>query len=303
MYSYTAYGLDIHSAFSLPELIASAKDTADVFIKTEKFNWSPPAINNEGTYFHVTSKEAYLFWDNVGTFIVRDGKEIIINPRPDVEQSIIRLPLFGTVMAVLLHQRGFLVLHASAVSLGDSAIAFIGDKGQGKSTMAATLYGLGHNLIADDVVAVDFDSTGSPRVVSSFPLMKLWPEAAIATLGDDPQTLAKIHPQVEKRSRSISERFVKASLPLERVYTLTHGGVSVIKSLPPQEAIKELIRNSYMARFGKQFLQGHEAAWHFHKCIKLANNIPVLNLERPRNLDLLPDVARLVEEDLVCKIN
>lgn len=297
MHTYTAYGLGIHSTFPVPELQTLNEVEADVVIQIGKLDWSPPKTTYSGSYFHMTAEQAYLFWDQVGTFLVRDGKEIIIDPLPGVEEGMIRLPLLGAVLAVLLHQRGFLVLHASAVAINGGVVAFLGEKGQGKSTMAASLYARGHNMMADDVVALDFSGTQSPIVLPGFPQFKLWPEAAASSLGDDPETLPQLHPQVEKRARRVVD-ISQQSLPLRRVYVLSEGPEPQIKPLQPQIAIVQLIANSYMARFGKQLLQGVGAYSHFHQCMSLAKNLPVCYLERPRSLSLLSDIAQLVEEDL-----
>ena len=155
MYFYNAYGLSINSALPLPELLADAKIERSVSVKHEKVDlYLPETISSEG-YFTSTEREAYFFWDQLGKFLVRDGKEIIVDPLPNVEERAIRLPLLGTVLAVLLHQRGYFVLHASAIAVDGGVVAFLGNKGQGKSTMAATLYSRGHELVADDVVAID----------------------------------------------------------------------------------------------------------------------------------------------------
>ena len=56
--------------------------------------------------------------------------------------------LLGPVLGLLLRLRGVPCLHASAVAFGDSAVAFAGSEGAGKSTTAAALASRGH--------AVDF---------------------------------------------------------------------------------------------------------------------------------------------------
>lgn len=296
MHTYTAYGLGIHSGLPLLELQTLAEVIPDVVIQIANIHWSPPE-HSCTDYFHVTVEEAYLFWEQVGTFLVRNGKEIIIDPLPGVEERVVRLPLLGAVLAVLLHQRGFLVLHASSVAVNSSAVAFIGEKGWGKSTMAATLHARGHNLMADDVVAVDVNNTKSPMVLPGFPQMKLWPEA-VASLGDDPETLPQVHPQAEKRACRVTKNFLQEARPLRRIYVLGAGIEPRIKAIQPQEAIPHLISNSYMARFGKQLLQGMEAATHLHQCTRLIKNVPIYRLERPRSLSLLSAIAQLVEEDL-----
>lgn len=298
MHKYTAYSLGICSALPLPEL-QPADLEVDVVIQIGKLDASP--LNTDtASDFQITFQEAYLFWKEVGTFLVRDGKEIIVDPLPGVEEQIVRLPLLGAVLAVLLHQRGFLVLHASAVAINGGVVAFIGEKGWGKSTMAATLYARGHELMADDVVALDFGST-NPRVFPGFPQLKLWPEAA-STLGDDPRTLPQIHSRVEKRARRATDRFAQEALPLRRIYVLAGGPNPAIKVLQPQDAILQLISNSYMARFGKQLLQGVGACLHLRQCTSLIKDVPIYRLERPHSLPLLPTIAQIVEEDLASNI-
>src|SRR3989454_2089338 len=54
-------------------------------------------------------------------FRSREGREIVVEPAPGVDAGTLRLFLLGPVRAVLLHQRGFLVLHASAVVLDGGA--------------------------------------------------------------------------------------------------------------------------------------------------------------------------------------
>ncbi len=47
------------------------------------------------------------------------------------------------------------VFHACALSRGDQSILFLGDSGNGKSTISAILMGCGFDLLADDFVPVD----------------------------------------------------------------------------------------------------------------------------------------------------
>ena len=82
MYFYTTYGLAVCSAFPLPELIASVKVKAAVRIRLSQFAGSLPETNAEGMYAQISVNEAYLFWDQIGMFSVRGGKEISIEPLP-----------------------------------------------------------------------------------------------------------------------------------------------------------------------------------------------------------------------------
>lgn len=294
MYTYVAYGLGIHSALPLPELVASAAVGADVVIQIGKLDGPLPEPPHTGSDFHVTSEGAYFFWEQVGAFLVRDGKEITVEPFPGVEERLIRLPLLGMVLAALLHQRGLLVLHASTVAINGSAVAFLGKKGWGKSTIAAALHAHGHRVVVDDMLAIDVAATESPMVHPGFPQLKLWPDV-VASLGDDPETLDRLHSQVEKRARSVTAGFSQTPLPLKRIYVLDAGPAREIETLRAHEAFIELVRHSY---FAGSFQAVDAVSSHFRKCVSLTRRVPMGRLKRQGSLSTLPALARLVEEHL-----
>lgn len=298
MYSYNAYGLGIQSALLLPELVTRADTQVDVVIQLGKVDWPLAESTRTEFCFHITTTEAYFYWNQIGTFLVQDGKKIIVDPLPSVEDRLIRLPLLGTVLAVLLHQRGYLVLHASAVAINDGVVAFLGNKGQGKSTMAATLYARGHSFVSDDVVAIDISGTREPIVFPGFPQFKLWSEAVTPSLGDDPETLPQLASNYKKLARRAFDGFLYTSLPLKQICMLSEGSVPALKPLQPQEAIIQLIANSYVARFGNQLLKGVGASTHLRQCTSIIKSVPIYCLERPLSLPVLQQVAQVVEDRL-----
>ncbi|MGH9962352.1 MAG: hypothetical protein ACREBC_35420, partial [Pyrinomonadaceae bacterium] len=296
MYSYWAYDLRIISDLQLPELIGSAELRPDVTIKFGTVEHKPEAVDYEGTFrYHINGAEAYFFWDKVASFRVRDGNEVTIELRSGVEEELVRLLLLGAVFSVLLYQRGLLALHASAIAINDCAVAFMGGKGWGKSTLAATLHARGHYLLADDLVALKFDDRENPLVLSGFPQIKLWPDA-IASLGEDPETLPRVASRYDKRARRSTERFSQRRFPLKGIYVLAEGAIPECIPTQPQEAITQLIANSHIARFGKQVLKGIDASLHLHQCVDLARAVPVYRLKRPLDLSHVASVAKIVEQ-------
>ena len=298
MHSYIAYGLTIHSALPLPELVVASDVGADVVIQLGKVGRPQAGTDHTGSCFHMTTEQAYLFWEQVGSFLVRGGKEIIVDPISGVEESLIRLPLLGMVLAAVLQQRGLLVLHASAVAFNGDAVAFLGASGWGKSTLAATLYARGHPLVADDLVAVDLGGRENPIVLPGFPQLKLLPEAAAASLGDDAELLPRLASGFDKRSHRAANEFSDRPLPLRRMYLLGRGPCLEIEALQPQQVIKHLICQSYLSLVFKQSLQGVIASAHFLQCASLAGKVPLYWLKRQPSLATLPDLTMLVEEDL-----
>jgi len=292
MFSYFAYGLGIHSTLPLPEFLP-AETACDVFVRLESGNCVPLEASGKQQYLKITPEEAMLFLRHVGIFRARKGHEIVVIPSPGVAERIIQLYIVEAIMALLLYQRGLLVLHASAVEIDGGGIIFLGESGQGKSSIAAALHARGHGIIADDVTAINV-GTDSPIVFPGFPQLKISQEVA-ATLGYDFESLPLIHPLEDRRACRDICGFPRTPLPLKGLYSLllTEGDGPEIAPLRPQELLVELIRHSYGIR---SLHQAGGSASHFLQCAALAPNVPAYRLNRSNCLSSLPFLARLVEE-------
>ncbi len=152
MYHYAAYGLSLQSEFELPELLetpapspASQADSPsvgpDVRIVPQAIDRRTPVGVSGDSSVWATSDAAFIDYPGAVAFLIREGREIIVDAIEGCEPRLVRLFLLGPALALLLHQRKFLVLHASAVKIDGQAIAFVGEKGMGKSTMAAAFHG------------------------------------------------------------------------------------------------------------------------------------------------------------------
>ena len=296
MYSYAAYGFTLRSELALPELDVGAS-APDVVLRLGTVGRRPLELDAQGDGVWATTGEACRSVKNVGTCLVRWGREIVVDPAPGVDERVLRLSILGPAFALLLHQRGCFVLHASAVQCGDGAIAFTGGSGWGKSTLAGAFHARGSALLADDLTALRI-GTGCSTVLPGFPQLKLWPEAA-ASLGRVPAALSQLHPEFDKRACGARQGFSHRPLPLRRIYLLAEGPDLVIAPLRPQEALIALMPHWYGFRFGDRLLQvGDAAVRHFRQCAALANSVSVHRLTRPRQLGALGDVVDLVEEEL-----
>jgi hypothetical protein len=89
--------------------------------------------------------------------ISADLNQVIVRKDPAGRTELLPILMAGTVSAFLLALRGHTVLHASAVSIGGQALAFVGPSGRGKSTLAALMCLAGADLVTDDVLVVEAD--------------------------------------------------------------------------------------------------------------------------------------------------
>jgi energy-coupling factor transporter ATP-binding protein EcfA2 len=298
LHQYTTYGLHIDSEIVFPELLPG-EQSFNVRIRLASIDVPPPSGKRRISR-KVTPDEAILFWENVGALQIRNGNEIIADPLPEVEERVLRLFILGAGLAVLLHQRGYLILHASAVSVKGHAVCFLGNSGAGKSTMAAAMHDRGHHLVADDIVAVQTRDDGLPLVYAGFPQLKIWPEL-LDILKHVPDELPQLHPHLEKRGLRVPEGFPQGSLPLGCLYVLKQVDQveNEIVPIPPQEALIELVRLSFIVGILERT---GTSARHFKQSSSLVNQIPICRLIRQKSLPDLPALARLVEVDAIKRI-
>jgi len=299
MHHYFAYGLCIQSPLALPELTPGAGlesgSGPDVVVRFGPVTPLPSRLYSAGFGFWATSSEACHVLEKVGAFLVRGGREIVIDPAPGVEDRLLRLSLLGPVLALILHQRGRLVMHASVVARDGRAVAFLGKNGWGKSTIAATLYAKGYDLVTDDVAAILIGQEGA-SVVPGFPQMKLWPEAA-TLLGQAPERLPLLHPGFDKRGWPAARGFSLEPRRLERVYVIATAPTPGIERVEPREACFELLGHWYGHRFGGGLLQNGSAELQLRQCAALAAQVSMYRLCRSGGSSTLLRLADLVEAD------
>ncbi|MGB5684616.1 MAG: hypothetical protein WBM35_02300 [Candidatus Electrothrix sp.] len=299
MYHYTAYGLKICSGIPCPQLITLNNDsdfTPDIHIRYGKI---PKSLQNpiaKGVLYQARPDEFLLQLDEIGGFWVRNGKEIIISPAPDATDDEVNLFLFGSAFGALLHQRGFLVLHASAIASNKGAVLFIGPSGNGKSTTAAAFHQCGYRVLSDDICALTLDEKGLPLVIPSFPQIKIWADAA-KKMKYETTSLRRVRPQLEKYALPVNESFCSAPLPLSAVYYLGTNNKAELKIEPIEDSakFKVLLSNTYRARF----MDGLEMRdSHFKLAIVTANTARIQRVTRPSGAFQLDELISLIKEDL-----
>jgi hypothetical protein len=296
MPSYYAYNLRIASEIYIPEFIKSNAAESDVRICSTPQMDIQIQFSRENPYFSSTEGNTFIKIPSLGIFWISQGREIGVVLEEGVDPNRLHLYLSGNIFAFLLLQRGYLVLHASAACAAGQAAAFLGMTGAGKSSIVAALHQLGHTILVDDVTAVDLNANPA-SVIPAFPQIKLDIEAA-KSLGIDPQTLVPLDDLEEKRGFRFAERFLVSKQPLSKIYILTEQQDQIFQRVSSQEAIVELVRNSYPTRFAQS-----GGADHFLQCVELVRRVPVFRLKRPPSLDGLPEFAALLADHISSDIS
>jgi hypothetical protein len=291
MYSYLAYGMGIRCDIPLPDLIEH-KGTADVVMRLGKPEPLEPTNPDTRFCLQLKADDAYFYYYKIGRCRVSHGREIVGEPVPGSDLRMLGGLARSLGISILLHQRGYVTLHASCVSLGSTAVAFLGDSTAGKSFIAAALRARGHTVVADDVTVVDVEAL-VPSVYPGFPGLQLLPDAAIGfgLSVEQPEGRGSLE---EKITWRFAGEFPQRAVPLSRVYLLEDGPSVRVEELSRHRGVFELIRHSYWIRL----MHDARPASYFLQCGRLCEKVPVLRLVRPRSATALPEVARLLEEDL-----
>jgi hypothetical protein len=292
LYSYLAFGLGICSEICLPELWEEKKRTS-VKIKRGKLDEYLRSQTGRRNGIDSNESEVFCSYKNIATFLINEGREIIVDPALNVEEKHLRHYLLGNVLSIALHQRGFLVLHGSAVAQDGRAIAFLGPSGYGKSTAAALLSKKGYSIMADDVVAVK-EFEGVSVIYPAFPQLKLLPEIAEA-LGFDMNSLLNVSSTESKLAARLDSCYSLDPVPLKQIYIMEKGETIKIERLTQRDSMMELVRNSYSSR---SLIPGINQSAHFAKCAKIAKDIPISRLARPIDLKALASFAEILEHDV-----
>jgi hypothetical protein len=310
VYLYSAYGLTIQSELEVAAFLPGA-GLPNVRLRIDRDRpldeILPLQVLDEAWCLQVKPQRSIAYVKDTALFEIFAGQEVIVYPvaqgsqgRTTQElQQAIQFYLVGMVMSIVLYQRGFLVLHASAVETDQGAIAFLGESGQGKSSTAALFQHYGYRVLTDDVAPVSFEAWG-PLLTPGLPQIKL--DRAIAeALGHKFDDLAHLHPAQTKRGYRFGHQapaFANRPLPLRRLYVLADGPEFRTERLSPAEGVMQLIRHS---RPTTLFQSGGPA--HFLQCSNLANQCEIYRLERPRDLSRLQDFVWFVAADLLPQID
>lgn len=241
---------------------------------------TPPQIQTEGWLVDRTSVVAlsydasgyWLSFPEDGLVWVAPGGETIVGSHlavlnnTDSRQQAI---LVGPPLVFALALQGTWCLHASAVEHDGKVVAFVGDSGTGKSTLAKFLGKQpGWHLAADDILPVRWEN-GKLLVWPRFPQLKIpvdsQPSVALA------EALPLVALNVLDDQPDISSTRLE---PLESTLALL-GGTAATRLFPP----------SLLAS-------------HLDFCSLAGKSVPVRNLAYPRRYDALLDVARRVLADL-----
>jgi hypothetical protein len=318
--SYRAYGLGISSSTSIPGLEPenAGHSAPDVLFETgPEPEWADHCRSLPG---RILSKRLEELGSTDPSFVLTehgnhagydlaysDGTRFVVNAEanrvwgtfepPQTPQDLATYFL-GPVMGFLLRQRHITCLHASAVDLQGSGVAFCGDAGFGKSTTAAALALRGVPVLGEDIVPVK--ETGERfEIIPGYPRICLWPDSVEKLMGSA-DALPLLTPVWEKRYLALDgarARFAGGKLPLELIYLFgprsEQTSAPRIEKLRPREALLELVKNTYM----NWLLDREQRAAEFDVLWRIVRNVTVRRIVAHTDARKIGSLCDLIETD------
>ncbi len=292
---YRIGGLLVECAFDLRGAIAATPTgAADVVVRLAEAPTELSGAIIQGPNWVASGDTFLLTVPAVARYLIVAGREIRIDLAPGVELAEAQVWLLGTAFGILQHQRGRMLLHASAVAVGDKAALFAGPSGAGKSTLAAALNRRGYPCVSDDVCGIDFDA-GAPVVLPDGRMLKLWSDT-VSHLEMDGRQGPAIRQRMDKFYIEPESIAVDRDLAVAAVYVLRVAGPrqkAGVRRLGAVDAALLLRRNAYRPSVIAKI--GLEAAY-LEWSSRLQGQAGVFSLTRPFDLSAMPEVIGWLED-------
>ena len=293
-FRYLISNLTVESELEFPSAIAatSQQQNPEILIRAGEVPSCFEAPRHRADSWETADGLFLLRLPGIGRFLIREGCEIVFARDPACSSRKLSLYLLGTCFAILLHQRGNLVLHASAIAAGGSAMLFCGPSGAGKSTLAALLCQRGFALLNDDVCILTPVHGGAYEVCPDGRMLKLWTESLDRLQWSQEPEMA-VHDNLPKYfcAPPLAEA---QSRPVGAIYILREAmPPASIRRIPPLQAMLELKRNAYRP----WLLAAMEAEKDFFSAsAALQRNAGVYLLSRPKDFAAADSLLDMLEE-------
>jgi hypothetical protein len=316
--SHVVYGLRLATNMALPGLIFGVdSDVFDVQIRLKDWTGFPTTFSESCEILYTSAPDdpvgqqnlrvgvlpggdyfGFLYGDGARFAVERRGREVWGDWPENYTLEDACTYLLGPVIGFVLRLRGVTCLHASAVAVGEQAIALVGFPGAGKSTTAAAFACSGFLVIADDVVALAEEGANF-LVPPGYPRLNLWPDSVRALCGSE-EALPRITPTWDKRYMALGDNgaaFAAKPLSLGAIYLL--GGresaltAPVVEEVAGADALAGLVANTYVNYLLDRDMRSRE----FDVLSRVVAGIPIRRVRPPADPSAVFDLCEGIAAD------
>jgi len=317
--THTVFGLTVRSNLLIPGLspLGSSSGAVDVEFHlgvSPNSKREIPADSEDLTYTSSYTDESgnpalriwktadggflrLAYYDGVQFWLEREGKSLwAVWPAASTLEDTASY-LLGPVFGILLRLRGVTCLHASAVSIENRSVVFVGAEGSGKSTTAAAFARQGFAVISDDVAAL-LESPDGFSVMPAYPHLCLWPDS-VGMLYGSSEALPRFSRGWEKCRLALGEQgtqFENRSLPLSAIYLLGDrrpDEAPFVEGVRPQAALLSLVADTFANKILDREMRGRE----FAVLGRLVTVVPIRRIHPHNDASRLEELCAVIRKD------
>lgn len=275
MVKYIIFGLNVLSEI---ELNCYPRDFIEPEVKIVISQDKKKSIRSD-RFIELNEKLCVFQIANVGEFSISNGNLIEVIQAENADKRMIETFILGTSFGAIMQQRKEFPLHGSVVTNGDITLAFVGESGAGKTSIATSYAQLGYEIITDDVIRVELKEN-EIYVNASYPSQKIWMETA-RHLGLDIDISKKIHNRFDKYYYS-NNNFFFGKQKLDFVFEIIKCDIEdvLVDKYNIRDTFGMLIRNTYRRNI---IVSSKLSKEHFSFMGELTNNLIAYRIRRPIN--------------------
>lgn len=277
--TYRLHGLTFRSEIDLPHWPAG-NGSCDASIRVGEVPSELPDARQVGAVFAGRTGICLLTYSHIGPILIASGREIVVSGAATSPEWL-RTVLSGTAVALLLHQRGRLCLHASSVVKDGRAFLVAGASGSGKSTTAAALAERGATLLADDITTIDTASDGTILAYPGLQTLRLRSDS-VAALPAHAQKPKSRGVDPEKQLIASPGADPDTAFPVASINFLRRASDSAPTAFPIHGSarIASIEKNLFRPRMARIVADPRQR---FEACTRLATRVPLREIVRPEN--------------------
>jgi len=296
MSHYRICGLTVASDIELHGVVERpAAHDADVAVRLGSVPEMLPDSVSLGPNWALAGRAFLLHVPRVGRLLIENGRSITVMLDARATEQDASVFVLGSALGIVLHQRGALALHGSAVARNGRAIAICGHSGVGKSTLATALCQAGCEFVTDDICVIGSDTEQRPTVLPDGMQIQLW-RRSIEGLGLGDRQGAAVRDDFEKYF--FAPDTMAATVPrLSAIYVLRETLPPLadgIEPLGPADAMRVLERQAYRPALRKMLGSKPEMV---RQGAAILAHAPVFRLTRPFRFEPMDEiVTRLLRQ-------
>lgn len=299
-YNYKVYGLKINSEIKIDEFIKIEnlnKDDIDVYFYYGDMPNNICKLRSEGKTSFYSKNYVWFEIDNVASYYIKNGNEVIVEPWKGANRQEINLYLMCSCLGFIMLQREKVAIHGGVMKINDKAIIITGNRGAGKSTLTTALRLKGYKFIADDVAATNIDN--KVMINPGFPYQKLCRDTMNKMNYDKSKFKMYNCDSNEKYMIPALDSFERKDTPLSIIIEIKVDDINEVKLIKVTgfEKLNNIIKNIYRGEFSG--LMGGRTPKYIKKCACIAKNIDYYQIIRPRGKFTVEEQIEILEGKLL----